>query len=187
MPWFGFNMNAKECMSAGLYPESDCSYHTAYIALGSNMGDRAKYLLAALRALQENDLKVEDISQIYETRPVGYTQQDMFLNMVCRITLLKEPFELLRILHKIEDDLGRKRTVQWGPRTIDLDILLYDEEHIESDLLSIPHLRMFERAFVLIPLRDIYNEEKIKNRCIDEFIETCADRDGIVLDRKSVV
>jgi 2-amino-4-hydroxy-6-hydroxymethyldihydropteridine diphosphokinase len=144
------------------------------------MGDREGYLFAALKALHGlHGLSLTDVSGIYQTSPVGYTGQDAFLNMACRAALSLSPFELLDALGEIENSLERKRTIRWGPRTIDLDILLYDRERIDTGSLTVPHPRMFERAFVLVPLRDIYPDKEIQGKPLKELIEACADRNGI--------
>lgn len=136
----------------------------AYLGLGSNMGDRSAYLHQAVSLLNEQTaIKVEKVSSIYETDPVGYTDQDRFLNIAVKISTNLQPEELLQIMQSIEYELGRKREVRWGPRTIDLDILLYNHENIVTESLIIPHPRMYERAFVLAPLFEI-------NRAIEEQI-----------------
>ncbi|WP_028400946.1 2-amino-4-hydroxy-6-hydroxymethyldihydropteridine diphosphokinase [Ectobacillus panaciterrae] len=136
----------------------------AYLGLGSNMGDRSAYLHQAVSLLNEQTaIKVEKVSSIYETDPVGYTDQDRFLNIAVKISTNLQPEELLQIMQSIEYELGRKREVRWGPRTIDLDILLYNHENIVTESLIIPHPRMYERAFVLAPLSEI-------NRAIEEQI-----------------
>jgi 2-amino-4-hydroxy-6-hydroxymethyldihydropteridine diphosphokinase len=155
--------------------------HKAYLALGSNMGDREGYLFAALRALRESGVEIPALSGIYETAPVGYKAQGMFLNMTCMISLSLNPFELLAVLRKIENSLRRERLIRWGPRTIDLDILLYDDAAINDPELSVPHPRMFERAFVLTPLRDIWLGNEIRGRSFAELIAACADKDEVFL------
>ncbi|WP_442597416.1 2-amino-4-hydroxy-6-hydroxymethyldihydropteridine diphosphokinase [Neobacillus sp. D3-1R] len=128
----------------------------AYIALGSNIEDRLNYLDGATSRLDNHPhIKLVDISSIYETDPVGYTDQSPFLNMVISVMTDLSPDELLTACMKIETELGRKREIRWGPRTIDLDILLYNQENIETERLIVPHPRMQERAFVLIPLLEI--------------------------------
>ena len=156
-------------------------WHNAYIALGSNMGDREHYLTAALKMLEaeEGRIRLAGISDIYETIPVGYTEQGNFLNMVCRVFTSFDPFALLSTLQNIETQLERKRIIRWGPRTLDLDLLLYDEIELHSEILTVPHPRMFERAFVLIPLRDVYPSEDIKGRLINDMIKRCEDKNGI--------
>jgi 2-amino-4-hydroxy-6-hydroxymethyldihydropteridine diphosphokinase len=146
------------------------------------MGDREGFLLAALREMREHSgLILAGVSGIYETAPVGGVEQGAFLNMVCRLSVSLCPFDLLDALLNIENKLGRKRSVRWGPRTIDLDILLYDGERIETDSLTVPHPRMFERAFVLVPLGDVYPDREIEGRPLDELINECPDRKGITL------
>jgi 2-amino-4-hydroxy-6-hydroxymethyldihydropteridine diphosphokinase len=130
--------------------------HIAYISLGSNMGERLRYIEEALNLLEKNyPIYVVNTSSIYETDPVGYEDQDLFLNMVAQIKTSLSPNQLLDACLKIESNLGRKREIRWGPRTIDLDILLYNQENIVSEDLIIPHPRMHERAFVTIPLLEI--------------------------------
>ncbi|PLS15146.1 2-amino-4-hydroxy-6-hydroxymethyldihydropteridine diphosphokinase [Bacillus sp. M6-12] len=128
----------------------------AYLSIGSNIGDRAEYLLSAVKSLNADPrIEVTNISSLYETDPVGYTEQECFLNAVVEMKTTCEPEELLKICLEIEKKLGRKRDVRWGPRTIDLDILLYNQENIESETLFVPHPRLEERAFVIIPLLDL--------------------------------
>jgi 2-amino-4-hydroxy-6-hydroxymethyldihydropteridine diphosphokinase len=128
----------------------------AYIGLGSNIGDRASYLHQAIHELSRMEgISVTDRSSIYETEPVGYVDQGSFLNMAVRLDTTRDPFELLDSLMEIEQSLGRTRDVRWGPRTLDLDLLLYGEEAIQTETLEVPHPRMWERAFVLVPLSDV--------------------------------
>lgn len=130
--------------------------HIAYIALGSNIGDRFDYLRKAVTALNNHPcISVLATSSVYETDPVGYVEQACFLNMVVKVATSLSPFALLEATMDIEKQFGRKREVHWGPRTLDLDILLYNHENIETEQLIIPHPRMYERAFVLIPLFEI--------------------------------
>lgn len=155
-----------------------------YIALGSNIGDREGYLLKALGMFRRtNGVSLTGLSGIYQTPPVGYTDQDPFLNMVCRAEVSISPFALLDTLQAIEQALERKRTIHWGPRTIDLDILLYASERIQTPSLTIPHPYMFQRAFVLVPLREVYPAETIEGASFTERIGACSDQDGIVLYR----
>ncbi|MBT2575078.1 2-amino-4-hydroxy-6-hydroxymethyldihydropteridine diphosphokinase [Bacillus sp. ISL-51] len=130
--------------------------NTAYIGLGSNIGDRERYLRQAVAMLgQHQRVTVTKVSSIYETDPVGYKDQDQFLNMAVEIKTSLSPFELLDLTQSIEAELGRTREVRWGPRTADLDILLYNRENIETEQLIVPHPRMYERLFVLAPLKEI--------------------------------
>jgi len=143
----------------------------AFLGLGSNMGDRKKYLLQALAHLEENNnIKIIKKSSIYETEPVGFKEQNLFLNMVIKINTDLRPWELLDYCQKIENLLGRERTVKWGPRTIDIDILIYEGFEMTTKKLTLPHPRMQERAFVLIPLKEIAPETIINNQKINELI-----------------
>ena len=127
---------------------------TVYISLGSNLGDRLGYLYQALD-LMKQQLHFEQASFLYETDPVGVTDQNLFLNIVTKWTTEYSPQDLLEIFEKIMKDMGRMRTEKWGPRIIDIDILLYDDLVITTDTLIVPHPRMHERSFVLVPLCDI--------------------------------
>ena len=128
----------------------------SYLSLGSNMGGRFEMLRQAVAQLVEHPaVTVTRISSLYETDPVGYTDQEPFLNMVVQIETELTALALLDVCQTIEQNLNRKRLVRWGPRTIDLDILLYNQDRIETDRLTVPHPRMNERAFVLVPLLEI--------------------------------
>lgn len=127
-----------------------------YISLGSNMGDKEESLRHAVQLLQEHQaVKVVKLSSIYETDPVGFADQDVFLNMVVLVNTTLTAQEMLEICQQIEYELKRVRIIRWGPRTIDLDILLYNHDNIETETLVVPHARMHERAFVLVPLVEI--------------------------------
>jgi 2-amino-4-hydroxy-6-hydroxymethyldihydropteridine diphosphokinase len=133
-----------------------------YVALGSNIEDRENHLKRAVIELdRESEIKVANLSSIYETDPVGYEKQEAFLNMVIKIETSLSPLELIGITQRIEVESGRKRDVRWGPRTLDLDILLYNQENIETEQLIVPHPRMDERAFVMIPLLEINPKIKL--------------------------
>ena len=126
------------------------------IGLGSNMGDREKNLESGLRFLEEDDsISINQISAIYETEPFGVTDQADFLNMVAEITTKLSPYQLLAKCLAVETLLGRVRTRQWGPRVIDLDLLVYDDIQLNEAALQLPHPGIFQRAFVLIPILDI--------------------------------
>ncbi|MGE1197922.1 2-amino-4-hydroxy-6-hydroxymethyldihydropteridine diphosphokinase [Priestia megaterium] len=128
----------------------------AYIALGSNIGNRMEHLKSGVTGLMKHsEIKVVAVSSVYETAPVGYTNQASFLNMVVKIQTTYSSEHLLDCLQAIEQTAGRKREIVWGPRTLDLDILLYSNEIIHTDRLSVPHPRMFERAFVMVPLNEL--------------------------------
>ena len=128
---------------------------TIYLSLGSNIGDRQANLHAAIERLSAPRLSVLRVSPIYETEPVDYTDQRWFLNLVVEAETALFPMQLLARTGKIERDLGRVRTVPKGPRTIDIDILLYGNAVVHSAMLEIPHPRMAQRRFVLAPLADL--------------------------------
>lgn len=134
---------------------------TVYLGLGSNLGDRQQNIAQAICELEKAGLQIIKLSTLIETDPVGGPAQGKFLNAVLKAKTLFAPHDLLNHIHAIEKTLGRVRTVKNGPRTIDIDILLYDRLRIESPELSIPHPRMKERDFVLTPLREI--EPKFEN------------------------
>ena len=126
-----------------------------YLGLGSNVGDRRSHLQTAIERLTAPDLRVLRVSPIYETEPVDYTAQRWFLNLVVEAETELFPMQLLSRTGRIERELGRVRTVAKGPRTIDIDILLYGSAVVHSAKLEIPHPRMGERRFVLVPLADL--------------------------------
>jgi 2-amino-4-hydroxy-6-hydroxymethyldihydropteridine diphosphokinase len=128
---------------------------TIYLGLGSNVGDREDNLRSAIHHLSAPDLDILRTSPVYETEPVDYTAQRWFLNLVVEAGTSLFPMQLLSRIARIERELGRVRTVAKGPRTIDIDILLYGKAVVESATLEIPHPRMAERRFVLAPLADL--------------------------------
>ncbi|MGL4522060.1 MAG: 2-amino-4-hydroxy-6-hydroxymethyldihydropteridine diphosphokinase [Bacilli bacterium] len=130
--------------------------NNAYIALGSNLGDKYAFLQNAIERIDKVEgIVVVTTSSVYETPPVGYSEQDSFYNMVIHIQTKFSPQQLLVVLQKIETEAGRVRTIKNGPRTLDLDILLYENCIVEEKDLQIPHPRMHERLFVLVPLADV--------------------------------
>lgn len=131
---------------------------TAYLGLGSNIGDREHNLKEALARLAAPDLRVARLSSVYETEPMGFSAQRWFLNLVVEIETELFPLQLLSRIAKIEQALGRARTVKNGPRTLDIDILLYGRAVVRSAQLEIPHPRMAERRFVLAPLAELAPE-----------------------------
>jgi len=127
-----------------------------YLSLGTNIGQREENLKLAVRLLQEKpNVTVKAISSIYETAPVGYLDQPSFLNIALYIETSLPAMDVLTICQSVENELGRVRDIRWGPRIIDLDILLFNNDNIEVENLIVPHPRMFERAFVLVPLLEI--------------------------------
>ncbi|MDR3575231.1 MAG: GTP cyclohydrolase MptA [Anaerolineaceae bacterium] len=128
--------------------------HLVYLGLGANLGDRQGNLVQAIQSIRSS-ASVESISSFYETRPVGYLDQPDFLNTTCQITTDLTPFELLHFLKQIEKQMGRQASFRNAPRPIDIDILLYDDLVLDTSDLTVPHPRMAERAFVLVPLAEI--------------------------------
>jgi len=128
---------------------------TAVIVLGSNMGNRLEMLRLAIRWLERGGFKVTAKSLVWETAPWGITNQPRFLNMCVMVSSGLEPLELLASLKEIERLLGRKESVKWGPRVIDIDIIIVEDKIIDQPDLKIPHPYMQDRAFVLAPLAEI--------------------------------
>jgi 2-amino-4-hydroxy-6-hydroxymethyldihydropteridine diphosphokinase len=153
--------------------------HTVYLALGTNLGDRERNLRAALGAMPPQ-LRVRKESRIYETPPWGFTEQPPFLNMAAEAETELEPLPLLDHLKALEVRLGRSQTFRYGPRLIDLDILFYDDRIVDTARLSIPHPRLMERAFVLLPLNDIAPElvHPVLGRSVQELLKQ-VDAQGI--------
>ncbi len=131
-----------------------------YLGLGSNLGDRKENIRKALEALQRAGITLRAVSPLYETEPWGVTDQPRFLNAACEVETSYGPHTLLAVLKTIEQELGRAATVRYGPRPIDLDILLYDDLCLETPELTIPHPGMLHRSTVLVPLADIAPEVK---------------------------
>jgi len=130
--------------------------HIAYLGLGSNVGDREEYIEQAIFLLSKTPgIKVIKKSTNYETEAEGVGDQQPFLNAAIEIQTMHDPYKLLSLVHETENALGREREVEWGPRTIDLDILLYDDAIISDDKLQVPHPLLHERLFVLKPLSEI--------------------------------
>lgn len=163
----------------------------AYLGLGSNMGDRRRNMAEAVKMLEgSGHVRVERVSSLYETEPVGYTEQGRFLNAVVAITCGLPPLRLLQLCQGIEASLGRERTIRWGPRTIDIDILLYFEGRPEAGQdcqalwrgLEIPHPRMWERGFVVIPLAEIAPDLKAPSGLsAGDLARDPATREGVAL------
>lgn len=132
------------------------SWHTVCLSLGSNMGERHKYIEDGIKTIESDPLcKDIRVSDLIRSTPYGETNQDEFINGALIMKTLYQPMELLDFLHEIEKAAGRERLIHWGPRTLDLDILLYDDLILHTDRLSIPHLDMINRDFVLQPLTQI--------------------------------
>lgn len=154
--------------------------HIVYLALGSNLGDRLANLKEAIGALTpQMDVKAK--SAVYETPPWGYADQPKFLNQVVRVKTYLEPEQLLKHLKRLEVALGRKESIPNGPRSIDMDILFYDDLVLYSPALVIPHPRLPERAFVLTPLMDLDPElvHPVNKKSVREMLAACS-AEGIV-------
>ena len=149
------------------------SWHTAYVAFGSNLGDKKKYLDNGIQGLKDTpDCKVEAVSKYLVTEPYGGVEQDEFLNGVLKMRTLLSPEELLERLHQLEQEANRERIIHWGPRTLDLDILFYDQEIIDTADLHIPHPDMQNRDFVLAPMNQIapYLRHPVLNQTISQLL-----------------
>ncbi|HMM21543.1 MAG TPA: 2-amino-4-hydroxy-6-hydroxymethyldihydropteridine diphosphokinase [Selenomonadales bacterium] len=149
------------------------------LGLGSNVGDREGNIRAALEALARYpDIELIAVSSLYETAPVGFTDQPDFLNAAARISTALEPLELLQVCLGIERDLGRVREVKWGPRTMDIDLLIYDAVELASEQLTLPHPRLHERCFVLVPLAEIAPDVPVRGgKTAAECLAGCTDSD----------
>jgi len=148
--------------------------HTVYLALGSNLDDRLANLKQAVASLSPQ-MEVKAKSHIYETPPWGYTDQPKFLNQVVKAKTYLAPEPLLKHLKRLEIALGRKTSFPNGPRLIDMDILFYDDVVLETPLLTLPHPRLHERGFVLLPLMDIAPNllHPVSKKSVSEMIASC--------------
>lgn len=155
----------------------------AYVSLGSNVGDRCGNLLLGVRGFLDCGLAVSRLSKIYETEPVDNLDQPKFLNMVAELDgeALPSPESLLARLLRIEYSLGRTRTVPKGPRTIDLDLLLCQKQRRESEFLTLPHPRLHERRFVLVPLAELCPKliHPVLNETIEELLRQTKDQSHV--------
>ncbi len=150
-PWAPIGLPV-ECVSITITR----GWHTVYLSIGSNMGDKKKYLIDGIEMLKaDENIRVLKVSELIETKAYGNTDQDDFLNGAVKLETIYTPHELLEVLHKAENAAGRVRKEHWGPRTLDMDILLYDDLVLEDDDLVIPHPDMMNRDFVLKPLKEI--------------------------------
>ena len=152
---------------------------TVYLGLGSNLGDRLANLQRAVDLLSdEPGVEVVASSRVWETDPVGGPEQPDYLNAVVRIETDLVPEEILGVCHRVEEALERVREVRWGPRTIDLDVLLFDDVSIDSPTLTVPHPRMLKRAFVLLPLLELDPDPVLPDgrRVLDSAVDTAGAR-----------
>jgi 2-amino-4-hydroxy-6-hydroxymethyldihydropteridine diphosphokinase len=153
---------------------------TAYIGLGSNLGDRVATLRTAVQRLASLG-SIAGVSSLYETEPVGYLEQPRFLNAVVALVTALAPADLLNALLGIERDLGRTRAFPNAPRTLDLDLLLVDDAILDTTELILPHPRLHERAFVLVPLAEIAPkiEHPVAGQTVQEMLRSLPDRNGV--------
>ena len=151
---------------------------TVYLGLGTNLGDRLANLRLALARLQTL-ARLEAVSSLYETEPQGLSDQPLFFNAVCRLITGLEPQAFLRFLKNLEREIGRRPGGRrWGPRPIDLDILLYDDRVVNAPELKIPHPRLAERAFVLVPLCELAPELRhpLLGKTVKEFLASVGEK-----------
>lgn len=153
-------------------------YKKAYLSLGSNMGDRIGHLITAVELLErQSGINILNKSSLYTTAPVGYLEQDDFINAVLEIETTLAPEGLLETCQRIEQALKRERIIHWGPRTIDVDILWFEAFSSQTEMLQVPHPRMHERAFVMVPLSEINPELILKDNPVKDWCEQLADQD----------
>jgi 2-amino-4-hydroxy-6-hydroxymethyldihydropteridine diphosphokinase len=153
-----------------------------FIGLGSNLGDRAKYLHQALWELENlHQTTVKKYSSIYETEPVGVKEQPKFLNMVVELDSTLRPDDLVRELKEIEHRAGRTLGEHWGPREIDLDLLYYGGEMLNEAELQVPHPEISNRRFVLVPLKEIAAEfqDPLRHLSVEELLQRCSNTSAV--------
>lgn len=153
-----------------------------YLGFGSNKGDRLTLLKSAISGIAKiQKTRVDAVSSVYETEPVGKKDQGEFLNAVAEIDTALSPKELLRELKRIEQELGRRDRIRWGPREIDIDILYYDDLVMNEESLQIPHGELSNRRFVLIPLSEIAREfvDPVRKLSIVELLKFCPDTSSV--------
>ena len=161
------------------------SIHTAYVALGSNLGDKEANLRKALELLEERGVEVVKTSSFICTEPYGVTDQPQFLNGVCEVRTSLEPLELLHTLLDIEQEMGRVRLRHWGERNIDLDLLLYEDVVLDTEELKLPHPDMQNRDFVLMPLAEIAPElvHPILQKSIEELSNLYISKRAVIFSK----
>ncbi|MDR2432280.1 MAG: 2-amino-4-hydroxy-6-hydroxymethyldihydropteridine diphosphokinase [Puniceicoccales bacterium] len=148
----------------------------AYLSLGSNLGDRLGFLALAVSKLRCDGLKIEKCSNVYETEPQNLANQPNFLNCALFVKTTFNALQLLRFCQTIECSIGKNKIIDFGPRDIDIDLLIFNSEKISTSDLIIPHPRMLNRKFVLAPLKEIAPHLVIENRHIDQLITKCTDQ-----------
>lgn len=158
-----------------------------YLSLGSNLGNREENILYAVRKLKEIGFEIKETSSIYKTSPWGKPDQPYFLNLVLEGETKLSPQRLLQKAKIIEKTLGRKKGEKWGPRTIDIDILFYDNKIIKTPNLKIPHPQLHERNFVLIPLKEIAPNfiHPLLKQNVQQMLKKMDDKGGVVLYNKT--
>lgn len=157
------------------------------LGLGSNMGDRKQNILAAIDKMNANTkITVEKISSIYESEPYGLKNQASYLNGVVEISTNLSPEELLDACLLIEKELGRTRNVHWGPRTIDIDLLIYHDVTVTLQKLILPHPYLALRRFVLVPMRNITNAVILNGCNVQQLLELCPDNGKVELYEENV-
>jgi 2-amino-4-hydroxy-6-hydroxymethyldihydropteridine diphosphokinase len=149
----------------------------AYLLTGGNMGDRLSFLTMARQGIENNCGRIVQTSSIYETAAWGKEDQEAFLNQVIHIETHLEPLELLSAVLKVEEELGRKREVRYGPRFIDIDIIFYNDEVIDLPGLKVPHPQMQNRRFVLVPLAELAADKvhPLYHKSVQQLLKTCPD------------
>ena len=165
--------------------QSKVFFHTAYIALGSNLGDKEANLRRALELLIERGVEIVKTSTFISTEPYGVTDQPQFLNGVCEVRTSLEPLELLHTLLDIEQEMGRVRLRHWGERNIDLDLLLYEDVVMDTPELKLPHPDMQNRDFVLLPLAEIAPElvHPILQKSIEELSNLYISKRAVIFSK----
>lgn len=155
----------------------------AFLGLGSNIEDRLGYIQDAVNAINVHPkIRVDAVSSVYETEPVGGPEQDPYLNLVARVATLLSPRKLLAATQQVEHDLGRVRAERWGPRTIDVDILLYGDRVVKRRHIQIPHPRLDQRPFALVPLMEVAPGHRLPDgRSIASILARLAPVTGIAM------
>ena len=155
---------------------------TAYLSLGANLGDRVANIRKALELLAEAGIEIRRVSSFYKTEPVDFRAQPWFVNCAAEIATDLMPLQLLKAVKSVERALGRRNGVAKGPRPIDIDILLYENVAMRSSVLTIPHQRLSERKFVLIPLRELAADARhpVTQRTVLEMLQETSDASQVV-------
>ncbi len=150
--------------------------NAVFLTIGSNIGDRQKNIKTSIKELEKLG-KIKTISSIYQTEPIGYKKQEKFLNLALKLETGLSPIELLKEIQKIENKMGRVKKIKNGPRNIDIDIIFYNDEIINTEKLIVPHPRMHQRKFVLAPLEEIANNaiHPTKNKTIKQLLNNLND------------